>query len=89
MKSEQKPFSKPARNNKCEYDDEDEFSEASDDSEEVDVSVLNMIKVFNLAEDDYSSAIDEVLAACAEQPKHKYNLRSGGGLSKPSTHPPK
>lgn len=89
MKSERKPFSKPARNNNCEYDDEDEFSEASDDSEEVDVSALNMIKVFNLAEDDYSSAIDEVLAARAEQPKHKYNLRSGGGLSKPSAHPPK
>ena len=48
-----------------------------------------MIEVFNLAEDDYSSAIDEVLAVRAEQPKHKYNLRSGGGLSKPSTHPPK
>ena len=48
-----------------------------------------MIEVFNLAEDDYSSAIDEVLAARAEQPKHKYNLRSGGGLTKPSNHPSK
>ena len=48
-----------------------------------------MIEVFNLADDDYSSAINEVLAARAEQPKHKYNLRSGGGLSKPSTHPQK
>ena len=48
-----------------------------------------MIEVFNLADDDYSSAIDEVLAARAEQPKHKYNLRSGGGLSKPPTIPQK
>ena len=41
-----------------------------------DGGALNMIEVFNLAEDDYSSAIEEVLAARAEQPKHKYNLRS-------------
>ena len=52
-----------------------------------DGGALNMIEVFNLAEDDYSSAIEEVLAARAEQPKHKYNLCSQGGLSKPSNHP--
>ena len=90
VKSERKPFPKPARNNNCEYGDEDGFSEASDShSDDADINALNMIEVFNLADDDYSSAIDEVLAARAEQPKHKYNLRSGGGLSKPSTHPQK
>ena len=75
-KTEKKSFQKPAHNQNCQYDN-DVCSDGSSISSDVDdAGALNMIEVFNLAEVEYSLAIEEVLAARTEQPKHKYNLCS-------------
>ena len=46
-----------------------------------------MVEIFSLSNDEFTSSLDEVLAAKAEKPVSKYNLRSAGGISKPTNTP--